>query len=104
MIQHVHRHRINHGHLFRVVLEHEHHVEVLEVKLHPLKVHQLDVLERDHERRPFGQVDKRARRGLQQHRAAERGAREAQLPATMSKFGFMFLNHALIVYVLDYMF
>lgn len=86
MVQHIHGHRIHHGHLLSIVLEHEHHVEVLEVELHSLEVHELHVLERDHEGRPLGQVHERARRGLQQHGGAERGAGETELSRGIASF------------------
>lgn len=44
MIQHIHRHGIHHSDLLRVIFEHKHHVEVLEVELYSLEVYQLDVL------------------------------------------------------------
>ena len=45
VVQHGHGHRVDHGHLASVVLEDEHHVKVLQLELHALKVHQLHVLQ-----------------------------------------------------------
>lgn len=51
MVQHVHWNGIHHGDTAPVVLEDEHHVKILQVELDTLKVHQLHVLQCDHERR-----------------------------------------------------
>lgn len=60
VVEHVHRDSIDHGHLLRIVLEDEDHVEVLQVELNTLEVNQLDVLQRDDEWRPLREVHQRA--------------------------------------------
>ena len=47
----VHRDGVDHRDLLAVVLEDEDHVEVLEVELHALEVHEFDLIQCDHERR-----------------------------------------------------
>ena len=49
-VQHVHRYGVDTGNLLLVVLEHKHHVKILDVELHALKVHQLYFVERDYKR------------------------------------------------------
>lgn len=51
VIEHGHRNGIDHGHLLVVVFEDKDHVEVLQLELDALKVHQLHVLQRDDEGR-----------------------------------------------------
>ena len=51
MIQHVHGDRSDHGDLLGIILEDEDHVKVLQLELDALKVDQLDVAQRHHERR-----------------------------------------------------
>lgn len=50
-VQRVHRHGVDHGDLFVVVLVDDDHVEVLQVELNALKVDQLHLVEGHHERR-----------------------------------------------------
>ena len=51
MVQLLHGYSVHHGDLASVVLEDEHHVKVLEVELNSLEVNQLDLIQRDDERR-----------------------------------------------------
>ena len=51
VIQHVHGDRSDHGDLLGIILEDEDHVKVLQLELDALKVDQLDVAQRHHERR-----------------------------------------------------
>ena len=51
VIQHVHGDRSDHGDLLGIILEDEDHVKVLQLELDALKVNQLDVAQRHHERR-----------------------------------------------------
>ena len=46
MIEHIHWHRRNHGYFAVIVLEDEHHVEILQVKLDTLEVDEFDIFER----------------------------------------------------------
>lgn len=48
-VQLLHGNLLHHLHLARVVLEHEHHVKVLQWQMDSLKVHQLQVVHGDHE-------------------------------------------------------
>lgn len=50
VVQEIHGYGVDHGRLACVVLENEDHVEVLDVKLHALKVDQLDFLQGDDKR------------------------------------------------------
>jgi len=49
MVQLVHRNCIDHRHFAMVILEDEHHVKVLEVKLDSLKVNKLHLIQRNHQ-------------------------------------------------------
>lgn len=51
MIKHVHGDRVDHGCFLLVVFKHKHHVEILEMELHTLKMNQLHVFQRYHEGR-----------------------------------------------------
>lgn len=44
------RNGIDHGHFLAVVLVDNHHIKVLQVKLHPLKVNQLHFIQCHHKR------------------------------------------------------
>ena len=50
MVQLLHGYSVHHGHLASVVLEDEHHIEVLEVELYSLEVNQLNLIQCDDER------------------------------------------------------
>ena len=53
-VERVDRDGVDHGDLLAVVLVHDDHVEVLQVELHALKVHQLHLVQSHHKRRLAG--------------------------------------------------
>ena len=66
MVQHCHGNGRHHADLLAVVFEYENHVEVLHTEADPLEVAELDLLQRDTEGRPGGEVDQAAGGRLQE--------------------------------------